>query len=43
MKLLKMIVEDSIRQSKLISQRNELSFRALNGTRQTRQVLYNTI
>jgi hypothetical protein len=36
MTLLNKIVEDSIRQSKLLAQMSEQSYRALNGTRQTR-------
>jgi hypothetical protein len=36
MTLLNKIDEDSIRQSKLLSQMSEISYRSLNGTRQTR-------
>ena len=34
-------VEDSIKQAKLLAQMSELSYRALNGTRQTRSNFIN--
>jgi hypothetical protein len=41
MTLLNKIVEDSIRQSKLLAQMSEISYRSLNGTRQTRSSFTN--
>jgi hypothetical protein len=41
MTLLNKIVEDSIRQSKLLVQMSEISYRSLNGTRQTRSSFTN--
>jgi hypothetical protein len=41
MTLLNKIGEDSIRQSKLLVQMSEISYRSLNGTRQTRSSFTN--
>ena len=41
MSFLNKLVEDSIKQAKLVAQMSELSYRALNGTRQTRSNFIN--